>query len=197
MNANAGDTTNDDGRRWSGWRTVYWSFAVLVLVVPLVAMQLTDEVNWTAGDFVFAAAALFGVGALYELAARKSGDTMYRGAVGVALATALVLVWVNGAVGILGSEGNDANVLYYGVLAIGVVGALAARFQPQGMALAMAATAIAQSAVAVGALVAGWGGDTTGPFEVVVLNGFFVALWAGSAALFREAARRRTPEDAA
>lgn len=194
MNANTGDltgdTSNESERRWRMGRIAYWSAAALVILMPLVAMQVTDDVNWTAFDFAFAAAALLGVGALFEIAVRKSGDTVYRAAVGVALATALVLVWVNGAVGILGSEDNDANLLYVGVLVIGVIGALVARFRPWGMARAMAATAAAQAAVAVGALIAGWGGAATGPFEVVALNGFFVALWACTAVLFAKAARR-------
>ncbi len=63
----------------------------------------------------------------------------------------------NGAVGIIGSEDNDANMLYFGVLAVGVVGALMARFRPIGMMLALIATALAQMLVAVIALTAGWG----------------------------------------
>ena len=76
-----------------------------------------------------------------ELAARKTGNTAYRSGVGLALLAAFLLVWVNGAVGIIGSEDNDANVVYYGVLAVGLIGALIARFEPQGMSRAMIATA--------------------------------------------------------
>ncbi len=66
-----------------------------------------------------------------------------RSAVGVALATAVILMWVNGAVGVIGSENNDANLMYFGVLAVGIIGAVIARFQPRGMALALFATALA------------------------------------------------------
>ncbi|WP_420456449.1 hypothetical protein [Rubrivirga sp.] len=151
-------------------------------------MQLTDEVAWSVADFAFAAALLLGVGIPLELAVRTTGNAAYRWAVGVALATAFLLVWTNGAVGLIGSEDNDANALYGGVLAVGVVGALVARARARGMAWTMAATALAQAAVAVGALVAGLG-PGGGLIEVVALNGGFVALWAGSAALFRRAAR--------
>lgn len=193
MTAHTGDATGDAGsgseRRESRWRITYWTAVVLVLLAPLLAMQFTDEVHWTAFDFAFAGAVLLGVGLAFELVVRKTVDGTYRIAAGVALAAALLLVWSNGAVGIIGSEANGVNLLYYGVLAIGVVGALVARFRPRGMAGAMAVTALAQAAVAAGALVAGLASPQSGPFEIVALNGFFVALWAGAAVLFREAAR--------
>ncbi len=182
--------TEDGGeRRGSRLRVAAWSAAALILLLPLVAMQFTDQVVWDVADFAFFGALLVGVGVTYELAARMTGDTAYRAAVGVALAAAFILVWVNGAVGIIGSEDNDANLMYGGVLAVGVIGAIIARFQPRGMARALFATALAQALVAVIALIAGLGSPWSGPLEIVALNGFFVALWVGSAWLFREAAR--------
>ena len=50
--------------------------------------------------------------------------------------------------------------MYGGVLAVGIVGAIIARFQPDGMARALVATALAQMVVAVIALIAGWGSGT-------------------------------------
>ncbi len=185
----AGNTENGGGRRWSRWRIAAWTVAALILLLPLVAMQFTDEVNWEVADFAFAAALLVGVGVPYELAVRKTGNAAYRAAVGVALAAVFLLIWVNGAVGIIGSEDNDANLMYFGVLAIGVIGAFIARFRPRGMARALFATALAQASVATVALIAGWGSPSSGPLEIVALNGFFVALFVGSALLFREAAR--------
>jgi hypothetical protein len=71
------------------------------------------------------------------------------------------------------------------VLAVGIVGAFAARFRPQGMARALVATALAQALVAVIALTAGLG-------SALVLTGIFMALWLVSAWLFRRAAREQT-----
>ncbi len=184
-----GITEDGAGRRGSRLRIAAWSAAALILLLPLVAMQFTDQVVWDVADFTIFGALLVGVGVTYELAARMTGDTAYRAAVGVALAAAFILVWVNGAVGIIGSEDNDANLMYGGVLAVGVIGAIIARFQPRGMARALFATALAQASVAVVALIAGLGSPGSGPLEIVALNGFFVALWVGSAWLFREAAR--------
>ena len=161
-------------------------------------MQFTDEVNWDVVDFAFFGAMLVGAGVTYELAARKTGDTAYRAAVGVALAAAFILVWVNRAVGIIGTESDDANLMYGGVLAVGIIGAIIARLQSHGMARALFATALAQALVAVIALTAGLG--STGPIwplDILALTGFFIALFVGSALLFRKAARGRAEQGAA
>lgn len=115
--------------------------------------------------------------------------TAYRCAIGVALATACILVWLSLGVGIIGKDGDPANLMYFGVLAVGIVGALVARFRPHGMARALFAMALAQALVAAIALIAGLGLPFSGPAEIVLLNGFFVAMFAGSAWLFRRAAR--------
>lgn len=113
----------------------------------------------------------------------------YRSAVGVALATALVLLWVNGAVGVIGSENNDANLMYFGVLGVGIVGAVIARFQPRGMSLALFATALAQALVTLVAIIGKLGFPVSGPPDLLLLNGLFIALWVVSAFLFRQTAR--------
>jgi phosphoglycerol transferase MdoB-like AlkP superfamily enzyme len=146
-------------------------------------------VNWDALDFVVFIALLLAVGVAYKLATRMAANNTYRFGVGLALAASFILIWVNGAVGIIGNEDNEANMLYLGVLAVGIVGAALARFRPRGMARALLATAIAQAAVAIVALVAGWGSSGPAwPADVLVLTAFFVALWLGSALLFRRAA---------
>ena len=75
---------------------------------------------------------------------------------------------MNLAVGIIGTEDNPANLMYGGVLAVGIVGAIIARFQPHGMARALVATALAQALVAVIALIAGLG--FAGPITACVLR---------------------------
>ena len=162
-----------------------------ILLLPLLAMQFTDEVVWDLADFVVAGALLFGTGLTYKLVAKKMGGIAYRVAVGVALAGMFLLVWVNGAVGIIGSENNDANLMYFGVIAVGIIGAIMARLQPLGMSRALFVTAFAQALVPVIALIIwqpmSW--DAAGVSGVFVLNAFFVALFLGSAWLFRKNAR--------
>ena len=181
---------NGDAGRDRLWRGAPWIFAALLLLLPLVAMQFTDEVEWGKTDFLLMGAMLFGVCGLYELAAKMTGSVAYRAAVVVAVGTAFILIWINLAVGIVGSEENPANLMYGGVLAVAILGALIARFRPDGMARALAATAFAQVSVGIIVLLAGLGSnDPKGPEAVVVLTCFFAALWLGSAWLFRKAAR--------
>ena len=161
----------------------------LLLMVPLVAMQFTDEVNWTLGDFIAMGALLFGSGLTYELIARKGGSIAYRAAVGVAVGTGLILIWMNLAVGIIGSEDNPANALYGGVLIVGLIGSTLARLRPQGMARVLFATALAQFFVPVMALII-WRpsfDDPPGMLGVFMLNSFFAMLFFISGLLFRYA----------
>ena len=194
----AADAENGGGRRGSRWRTAVWGTAALILLLPLVAMQFTDEVNWDGTDFIAVGAMLTVACGAYELAARMTGSSAYRAAVGVAVSAAFILVWMNLAVGIIGTEDNPANLMYGGVLAVGIVGAIAARFQPGGMARALFGTALAQILVAVIALTAGMqhGGSSPAP-EILGINGLFAAVWLIAARLFRKAAREQTPAGAA
>lgn len=178
------------GRHRSRWRIAAWGTAAAFVLLPLLAMQVTEEVNWTAFDFAFAGALVGGVGVAFELAVRVSASRAYRAAVAIALAAAFLMIWVNGAVGIIGSEDNPANWIFAGVLAVAFVGALVAGFRAEAMARAMLATAVAQVLAAVIALVAGWG--FTGPITV-----FFGGLWLTSAWLFRRAAQQQAGAGAA
>jgi hypothetical protein len=156
----------------------------LVLLVPLMAMQFTEEVVWSAGDFVAAGVLLFGAGATYELLWRNGGTMAYRAGAGLAVITALFLVWVNLAVGVIGDEEHDGNLMYLAVLATGIVGAAVARLRPQGMARAMFATALVHAIAGVIAAIAWFA------FNTLALNIFFVAVWAASGWLFLRAAER-------
>ena len=156
----------------------------ILLLLPLLAMQVSDEVAWDLTDFAAAAPLLVGSGLLYVLATRKADNNANRVAVGVAVATAFILVWMNFAVGLIGNADNPANPMYGGVVAIGLIGATIARYQPHGMARALLTTALAQALVPVIALI-NW--KPAGSLGVFVMNAFFVALWVGSALLFRHA----------
>jgi hypothetical protein len=125
-----------------------------------------------------------------------SNRNAYRLAVGVALAAAFILVWLSLGVGIIGADGDPANMMYFGVLAVGLIGAIVTRFRPHRMARALFATALAQALVAVIALIFGLGLPWSPPVEVLALNGFFVSLFVGSALLFRYAGREQTPAGA-
>lgn len=158
-----------------------------LLFIPLVAMQFTQEVNWTWSDFVVAGGLLFGTGLTYLLVSRMGDSASYRLAVGVAVAAGLLLVWINLAVGIIGGDGNPANLLFGGVLAVATIGALVARFRPQGMAIAMFAAALTQFLVPLLAALIWKPGVNLGMLQVLVFNTVFAGLWVASGWLFRRA----------
>ncbi len=76
---------------------------VLLLLIPFTAMQFTNEVNWTAFDFVVAGILLLGTGLLVELVMRKLTNKNYQIAGIAVLLAVLFLVWAELAVGIFGS----------------------------------------------------------------------------------------------
>jgi hypothetical protein len=118
--------------------------------------------------------------------ARTPGNKAYRAGVAVALVTTFLLAWANLAVGLVASEDHPANRLQYAVFAVGLFGAIAARWRPRGMARALAATALAQAVLALVALVAGY----AWPATILLV---FAASWLASARMFRQAARHQAP----
>jgi hypothetical protein len=72
----------------------------LLLLIPLIAMQFTNEVNWTLFDFIVAGVLLLGTGLLGEFVMRKINKIKYRIATCIALMVVLLLIWAELAVGI-------------------------------------------------------------------------------------------------
>src|SRR5688500_1870060 len=103
---------SDGSSRERFWRAAPWAIAALILLLPVIAMQFTDEIDWDVTDFAVIGFMLFGACGAYELAARTTGNVAYHAAVGVTVATAFILIWINLAVGVIGSEDNPANLMY-------------------------------------------------------------------------------------
>ena len=118
------------------------------------------------------------------LASVTMGKSAYKIAWAITIAAILLLVWLSLGVGIIGKDGDPANSMYFGVVAIWIVGTLIARFRSTGMARVLLAMAIAQGAIAAIALFAGMGRPWSGPLELILLNGFFIGLFFISAWLF-------------
>ncbi len=76
---------------------------VMLLLIPLIAMQFTNEVNWTLADFIVAGALLLAFGLTCELAIRKIQNVKYRMVICLSLVAVLLLVWAELAVGVFGS----------------------------------------------------------------------------------------------
>jgi len=175
------------GRGWSLWRVAGWSIPVLLLMLPAMAMQFTSEVNWTGSDFIIAAVLFGSVGVAFELIVRASDSLAYRFGAGLAVIGAFLTIWVNGAVGMIGSENNPYNLVFGGVLLVALIGSVLARFRSAGMAWAMAVAGAAQ--VGAGAI-----GATIDPHGAVFSVGFG-GLWLLSAALFWNSSREQTNKD--
>ena len=74
-----------------------------LLLIPFIAMHFTNEVNWTLSDFVAAGVLLLGTGLLIELVLRTVTTVKYRVALCAVIVVALLLIWIELAVGIFGS----------------------------------------------------------------------------------------------
>ncbi|WP_156032295.1 hypothetical protein [Parvularcula oceani] len=144
--------------------------------------------NWTLGDYLFAAVSLGSAGAAFAFLFTRSGSMAYRLGCLIGVGTIFLLVWVNGAVGFIGSSATDANLMYAGVIAVAVGGACIARFRPLGMGRTMLAAAAAQVLVALIALAGGLGaGSPNWPLDVILGTALFTAFWLAAAWLFRRA----------
>jgi cation transport ATPase len=76
----------------------------LLLALPWIAMQFTDEVNWTLSDFVVACGLLLSAGFSFVLIARKVRKR--RMTLGLVLAVLVAYLWAELSVGIFTSLGN-------------------------------------------------------------------------------------------
>lgn len=171
--------------------------ATSLIVIPLIAAFLTEEVDWNVGDYVFAWILIFTAGLTYKLASERMSDSTYfRIAVGVGVFATLALIWTNLAVGIIGSENNFFNLWYFGIVIVITFGTLIAQLKPNRMALALLVTALAQVLVTLTAFITEMHHKTgSSVSEILLINGFFIVLFLISAGLFRQAAFKQSNSD--
>jgi hypothetical protein len=79
---------------------IFISVVALLLLIPLIAMQFTNEVKWTLIDFIVAAALLLGTGLTCNFVMQKVKNIKLKVAICLAILAALLLIWVELAVGI-------------------------------------------------------------------------------------------------
>lgn len=158
---------------------------VLILLIPFVAMQFTNEVAWSVTDFIMAGALLFCTGLALLTLIKLSTNIVYKAGVVLTIGATFLLIWANLAVGLIGSGPNPGNLMYIGVLAVIIVSTMLSRFSPKGMMFAMFAAATAVVLVAVIALLANmqnYPGSSV--FEIIIVNAFFAGLFTVSGLLF-------------
>jgi hypothetical protein len=172
------------------WRIIGWGGAVVLLSLPFFATQLNAEgVDWSVGDFLFMGVLLGTIGGLLELAVRMSPDRSYRGGAGLALLGTFLVIWVNLAVGIVGSEHNPNNQLFFVALLMGIAGAIGGRGRADGMARAAITTAVAIVLAFFIAQADVRDEPMVRPLVEGIGTSVFVLLFLGSAWLFRKAGR--------
>lgn len=76
-----------------------------ILLVPLIAMQITNDVAWDRTDFIVMGSLLFGISGLFVLVARKlpSKRRLFVGAMFVAV---FLYIWAELAVGVFTNLGS-------------------------------------------------------------------------------------------
>jgi hypothetical protein len=179
------------GQRGNALRMVIWGFAVALFLLPLVAMQLTTEMQWDGFDFLVWGTMLLVACGTYELVSRMSPNRLYRLGAGVAIVTGFMTFWACGAVGMIGDEGNVYNALFLGAILVAAVLSLLAWFKPRGMARAMVVAAVIHIGAALYALVTGV--DMLGSILSVVFGLPYLL----AAALFARSAQQAEPTPAA
>ena len=182
----AANLTNANPQRWSALRKLPWIVAVVLLLLPAVAMQLKVEgVVWTASDFIVMGAILLIACGSFEALARSAPNFAYLAAAAIAIGTGFLMVWANLAVGIVGDGINGANLMFFGVVLVAIVATLVARFRASSMSRAMFTTAGAL-VLAIAIALAAFGANALEAGLTMV----FVAGWLVSAALFRLSAKQ-------
>lgn len=177
-------------------RPVLWVAlaTAFLLCIPFVAMQFTNEVNWSIADFIIMAVLIFVTGLSYVLLTRSSADILNRIAFALAIGSTFFLVWVNLAVGLIGSGPNAANLMYIGIVAIVIVGTFLSRFTPKEMERVMFTASIALVLFIVIQLLAKmyeYPGSSVR--EIIGVNTFFAILFAVPGLLFRYLRLRHLP----
>lgn len=164
---------------------------VLLLMVPLIAMQFTPEVNWSVSDFIVMGSLIFGTGVLIMLALRSAEHLAYRAGLIIMIGASFLMIWVNLAVGLIGSGPNPGNLLYAGVIVVLLIGIYISKFKAAGMERTMFATALALVVLAGVALLLNI--PDTSVMEIISINAFFATPFIVSGLLFRYAAQPHTP----
>jgi len=171
--------------------TIWAAILALILIISLAIQfqPFADEVQ--RNEAVAYCLILLVMGGFFELWQwLKTCTRAYRIAFSVGLVGILFLGWVSGAVGIIGSENNPANLMYWAVPTVLLIGSIISRFKPREMAYSLFMTALVQMLVPVVALFI-WPAQTSwgeaGVIGVFVVNSIFATLFVASALFFRRA----------
>ena len=146
--------------------------------------------NWTLFDFVVAGGLLTTTLMAGWVIFRRGHSAAHRLAGGLAALGALVMVWANGAVGLVSTPDDSANLLLLGVLPIGLMIAVIERFRAEGLVRGFAVMAVLQLAAGITIFAMGWGaGGAAWPFDLLGVTLVYAGLWGACAWLMRRGTR--------
>lgn len=164
-------------RRPRPFRLLLWGSLAVLLSLPAIL-----GFPWTASDFVLMALMLGALGGGIEFLFARSANPFARAGSAMLVIAGFLTIWVNLAVGMIGSEDNSYNLLFMALVPAAIAGAMLVRFRPRGLAWVALACGLAQAGLALGGIAADPRG---GRFSLV-----FALFWLIAAGLFRAGARR-------
>jgi hypothetical protein len=83
--------------------SIILSIIVILLLIPFIGMQFTDEINWTLFDFIAAFILLFTTGIVIDFVIRKVPNIKYKTVIILLVLILLFLIWIELAVGVFGT----------------------------------------------------------------------------------------------
>src|SRR5690606_8891261 len=105
---------------------------VCLLLIPFLL-----KADWDLADYIVASILLYSTGLTFALVTRKFKGIVYKLAVAITCASALFLVWANLAVGLIGSENNSVNLIYFVMVLVAFIAAVITKFRADSMAYIM------------------------------------------------------------
>ncbi|GAB4339876.1 MAG: hypothetical protein Kow0037_25380 [Calditrichia bacterium] len=163
----------------------------LILLIPLIATHYSTAFDWKPEDFLVAGVLIGGSLTVYRWLAGRLRNRMLKVAWMLFIFTTLLLIWVNLAVGIVGNEGEPANLLFYLLPLLGSIFAARVRFRPAEMARILRLMGIIQ--VMLGGMFYILSPQITShgsPGHILLLSLFFATGWFGSAFFFHRGTNR-------
>ena len=148
-------------------------------IAVLLSLPAIFRFPWTASDFVIMGLLLGSVGLAIEFLVRRSGNAFARLGSVIAVIAAFLTIWVNMAVGMIGSEDNPYNLLFLLVLVFVLLAGIAVRLRANAMVWILGIAALLQLALALGGMEV----DPLGSR----FSSAFALPWLFAAALFRGA----------
>ncbi len=190
----AGRVNGGGGSRRSLWKGPALT-AALLLVPPLLGSYFVEDWNWAPGAFVVLGILLFGMGFTYQLITRNRDAIAYRVALCLTFGASFGLTWSSF---VQMADVTTTAAMYFVVPIVCGIGAIVARFKPNGMARALFAAALTQALIWSVALmmlitrkpqVASW---TPPEWRGFGGNAVLVMVFIGAALLFRKAGREES-----